>query len=221
MAMKLFNPFARYVVIRTDVVHYPGEYGYSDHEEISCPVHYTDDLKNAENVCYALGKVKEGRYQVCENAAWKALAKRRATLKATGYGYGGELPGIDTQLGIAAEVLHDMLEPPVYPEETYCEKCEQKTGSFTKTLCPDCERYAVSLGRKCVCCGKTGCVPGINLCGLCKAAETMYQQDEARRKQEEYRARRVVNGAALERTDAPDTPTAKPEGSGFWAKTDK
>lgn len=218
MAMKLFNPLARYVVVRTDVVHYPGEYGYSDYEEISCPVHYTDDLKNAENACYALGKVKEGRYQVCENAAWKALDKRRATLKATGYGDPGELPGIDTQLGIAAEVLHDMLEPPAYPEETSCDVCGCGTGSFTRPICGGCEQARVYEQRKCVCCGETGCIPGTNLCGLCKAAQTMLQQDEARRKQEEYRARRVVNGVALERTDAPDTPTAKAEGHGLWTK---
>lgn len=199
MSLPLFNPFVRYVVIRTDVVHYPGEYGYSDYEEVSCPVHYTDDLKNAENVCYALGKVKEGRYQVHENAAWKALDKRRTTLKATGYGDGGELPGIATQLGIAAEVLHDMLEPPSCPEETYCEKCEQKTGSFTKTLCPDCERYAASLGQK-------------------KERFTQKSRDLSLGS---VRPHRQINGASLERTDEPDTPTAKPEGSAVWAKTEK
>lgn len=220
MSLKLFNPFARYVVIQTGSVYYPGECGYCESIAPITPVHYTDDLEDAEKVAYGLGKAKEGHeyYEVRENAAWKALDKRRATLKATGYGDAGELPGIDTQLGIAAEVLHDMLEPPSYPEETYCEKCEQKTGSFTKTLCPDCERYAATLGRKCVCCGGTSCVPGTNLCGLCKAAETMARQDRERRQQEEFRQRRRNMGTALERTDAPDTPTAKPEGHGTWTK---
>lgn len=217
MSLPLFNPFARYVVIRTDVVHYPGEYGYSEREEVTCPVHYTDELNNAENVCYALGEVKEGRYQVCENAAWKALDKRRATLKATGYGDAGELPGIDTQLGIAAEVLHDMLEPPSYPEETVCATCGCNTGSFTKELCDSCKKQADARMRKCAICGVVGCLSERTICGRCDAVGQIRQRPSG----ELYNPTRDRTPTALERVDAPDTPTAKPEGSAVWAKIDK
>lgn len=217
MALKLFNPFARYVVVKIDHVYYPGEWGDVETAKPIVPVHYTDDLKDAEQISAGLAEARDGRYEVCENAAWKALDKHLWALKATADG--GDGLSIERQLCVAAEALHDMLEIPDYPEEKYCEKCEQKTGSQTETLCPDCKRYADSLGRKCASCGSTGCVPGKNLCRLCEDTLTAALNERAR--QQEYRARKVVNGAALERTDGPDTPTAKPEGSAVWAKTDK
>lgn len=198
MAMKLFNPFARYVVLETDPVYYPDEYGYHKSVDRVAPVHYTDNLEDAEKVAHVLGKAKEGHtyYEVCENAAWKALDKRRTTLKATGYGEPGELPGIDTQLGIAAEVLHDMLEPPAYPEETSCDVCGCGTGSFTRAICGGCEQA--------------------------KAWEQRKKEREARFGQKSQNlsksALQPSTHRALERTDAPDTPTAKPEGHGVWTK---
>lgn len=219
MALKLFNPFARYVVVKIDHVYYPGQWGDVETAKPIVPVHYTDDLKDAEQISAGLAEARDGRYEVCENAAWKSLDKHLWALKATADG--GDGLSTERQLSVAAEALHDMLVVPEYPEEKYCERCEQKTGSLTKTLCPDCEAYADALGRKCACCGGTSCVPGTNLCGLCKAAETMARQDSERRQQEEFRQRRRNKGTALERTDAPDTPTAKPEGSAVWAKIDK
>lgn len=221
MALKLFNPFARYVVVEVGNFYYSDPLGQTASVNPVRPAHYTDDLRDAEDVAHGLTEARESQYmsyEVCENAAWKTLDKRAGILKATAEGDG---LSIERQLGIAAETLYEMLVLTEEHEEKYCERCEQKTGSLSKTLCPDCEAYADALGRKCACCGGTSCVPGTNLCGLCKAAETMARQDSERRQQEEFRQRRRNMGTALERTDAPDTPTAKPEGSAVWAKIDK
>lgn len=216
MALQLFNPFARYVVVKIDHVYYPGQWGDVETAKPIVPVHYTDDLKDAEQIRAGLAEARDGRYEVCENAAWKALDKHLWALKATADG--GDGLSIERQLGVAAEALHDMLVIPDYPEEKYCEKCEQKTGSQTETLCPDCKAYAKQLGQKCACCGEHSPVPGLRFCGMCAVAARIAQQDDEKRRQEEFRQRQRNMGTALERTDGPDTPTAKPEGKGVWVK---
>lgn len=215
MAMKLFNPFARYVVLETDPVYYPDEYGYHKSVDRVAPVHYTDNLEDAEKVAHGLGKAKEGHayYQVCENAAWKALDKNRRYLKACGYG-DYDMPDLNTQVSTPSEVLHDMLEPPAYPEETVCATCGCDTGSFTKELCDSCRKEADARMRECAICGAVGCLPGRTICARCDAVGQIRQRPSG----ELYYPVRDRTPTALERVDAPDTPTAKPEGHGVWTK---
>lgn len=220
MDLKLFNPFARYIVVEV------GNFYYSDHlDQVASvnpvrPVHYSDDLRDAEHTAHGLTEARESQYasyEVYENAAWKALDKNARLLKLTGYGEQHELPGIDRQLGVAAEVLHDMLEPPIYPEETVCETCGCTTGSFTKELCDSCLETKVASTRKCSICGDIGCLLGRTICARCDALGQIKQRPSG----ELYYPVRDKTPTALERTDEPDSPTAKPEGSAVWAKADK
>lgn len=215
MSVKVFNPITRYIVVKIDHVYYPGDYGEIETVHPMMPVHYCDELKDAEDVAHALSQTREGRYEVYTNAVWKALDAQRHALKDTAF---GEDLSIERRLSVASEVLHNMLEIPAYPEERKCERCGDIT---TQKLCAACQRYEDAAAQVCSCCGKTGCVPGLRICGMCKAAEASAERERIRKRRQEE-AEKIwaprTNGVALERSDAPDSPTSKPEGSGTWAK---
>lgn len=186
MALELFNPFSRYVVVKLQRRYFESEYGYNDSVDLVMPLCFCEELEEAERIVCVMD---DGRYEVRENAAWKALDKQAGYFRSQ---------SLETQAATAMEALSDLHVTPYYRKDPegadpssavkFCINCrilEAEQGSAS------CESCAAQLKQK-----------------LSEKAEADYRE----------RSRERL-GASLLREELPDTPTATPTGHGVWTKS--
>lgn len=128
MTLELFNPFARYVVVKLQRRHFESEYGYTDCVDLVMPVCFCEELEVAEKI---VSVMDDGRYEVRENAAWKALEK---------HSYYFSAEGSETQSATAISVLSDLLNP----QQSEKPKLEPE---MRPAKCPSCEIFETMPGR--------------------------------------------------------------------------
>lgn len=130
MTLELFNPFARYVVVKLQRRHFESEYGYTDCVDLITPVCFCEELEEAERIVFAMD---DGRYEVRENAAWKTLEKHSYYFRAE---------GSETQSATAIAVLSDLLD------SQHIGKPEQEAETVPEPAkCPTCDIFETMPGR--------------------------------------------------------------------------